>query len=49
MFPSLVSKAITHYIQLDRAGNSFNDILDSFKSTYTDQTNKVDRMRAFMH
>ena len=47
VFSSLVSEARTHYIRLDREGNSLNEILDSFKSTYTDQTNKFDRMKAF--
>ena len=46
MFSSLVSEARTHYIRLDREGNSLNEILDLFKSTYTDQTNKFDRMKA---
>ena len=36
VFSSLVSEAITHYIQLDREGNSLNEILDLFKSAYTD-------------
>ena len=47
VFSSLVSEARTHYIRLDREGNSLNEILDLFKSTYTDQTNKFDRMKAF--
>ena len=47
VFSSLVSEARTHYIRLDREGNSLNEILGSFKSTYTDQTNKFDRMKAF--
>ena len=47
VFSSIVSEARTHYIRLDREGNSLNEILDSFKSIYTDQTNKFDRMKAF--
>ena len=47
MFSSLVSEARTHYIRFDGDGNSLSEILDSFKSTYTDQTNKVDRTKEF--
>ena len=47
MFSSIVSEARTHYIRLDRERNSLNEIIDLFKSTYTDQTNKFDRMKAF--
>ena len=47
LFSSLVSEARAHYILLDREGNSLNEILDLFKSTYTDQTNKLGRMKAF--